>query len=131
MKKNTFLIVSLVWTLFLIFFYPNTLKFVFCGVDPDAFCREWFRLFKTLFLIGPALFISSLAVFLASEEVFRKWKKFTIFSILAYIAIVVLMPWSVGDEIAGFTKGMAGLVLSALYLVISLVYVFFLSRKNK
>ncbi|MBI2439448.1 MAG: hypothetical protein HYV45_02520 [Candidatus Moranbacteria bacterium] len=60
-----------------------------------------------------------------------KWKKLTLFSVLVYLFIIILMPWSVGDEIVGFTKGMAGLVLSILYLVISLIYIFFLSRRNK
>ena len=85
MKKNTFLIVSLVWVLFLIVFYPNTLKFLFCGTDPSVACRELFKLFKSVFLFGPALLISSLAIYRASEDIFLKWKKFTFFSILIYL----------------------------------------------
>lgn len=131
MKKNTFLIAGLISTLFLIVFYPNTLKFTFCGVDPSAFCRELFKLFKSVLLFGPALLIASLTAYRVSEDIFLKWKRLTIFSVLAYLFIIILMPWSVGDEIVGFTKGMAGLVLSILYLVISLAYTFFLSRKNK
>ncbi len=131
MKKNTFLIVSLVWVFFLIVFYPNTLKFSFCGTDPGVTCRELFKLFKSIFLFGPALLISSLAIYRVSEDIFLKWEKLTFISILAYLFIITLMPWQVGDEIVGFTKGMAGLVLSIFYLVISLIYTFFLLRKNR
>ena len=122
MKKNTVLVVSLIWVILLVVFYPNDFKYSYCGYDAWG-CWKKFNLLRIIFLFGPALFISSLVTYWVSEDIFLKWRRLTVFYVLAYIAIVVLMPWEVGDEIAGFTKGLAGLVLSMVYLVISVSYV--------
>lgn len=130
MSKKTFLIVSVFLVLALLVFVPNDLKYSYCGYDRFE-CWKIFNLIKIIFFFGPALLISSFVIFRSSESIFHKWKKFTLFFIPVYLAIVILMPWSVGDEIAGFTKGMVALVLSILYLASSLIYVFILTKKEK
>lgn len=132
MKKNLVLSVGFLLTVFslVLFFFANDIKYSYCGYD-DWGCWDLYNLVTIILLLGPALLISSLVVYRVSEDIFLKWKKFTLFSIFVYLFIITFMPWEVGDEIAGFTKGMAGLVLSILYLVVSLTYIFFLSRKNK
>ena len=101
--------------------YSGDLKFTFCG-DSRVLCWQKFNLVFILSFFGIALFISSLAAFKASEQAFNSWKKITAYFFLAYVCILLLMPWSVGDEFAGFTKGMLGIVLSVGYTLFSCAY---------
>jgi hypothetical protein len=84
-------------------------------------------LVRILFLLGPALLISSLAALKASDVAFEAWRKMTYYFFPIYIVIITLTPWSVGDEFAGFTKGMVGLVLCTGYAIFSVIYLL----KNK
>lgn len=106
----------------------ETVKSNFCG-PRDISCWENYNLLMVILLFSPALLISSLVSLKVSDGVFESWKKITFYFIPAYLVIIILMPWSVGDEIAGFTKGMLGLVLAVGYTIFSVIYL--LSKKNQ
>ena len=126
MRRIHFTILSGVLVVVLLALYSGDLKYSFCG-DSRVLCWQKFNLIFILAFLGPALLISSLAFLKVSDTAFETWKKMTLYFVPAYIVIIVLMPWSVGDEIAGFTKGMVGLVLCAGYAVFSVIYLI----KNK
>ena len=121
MKKVYFLIGGVILTVLLAIFYPNDLKHTVCG-SGDVDCRRIFNLIRIIFLLGPALLVTSLASLKTSSIAFESWKKTTLYFIPIYVIIILLMPWSVGDEIAGFTKGMLGLVLCIGYAFSSVIY---------
>ncbi|MCW1888217.1 MAG: hypothetical protein KIH67_001530 [Candidatus Moranbacteria bacterium] len=97
------------------------IKSNFCG-PRDITCWESYNLLMVILLLSPALLISSLISLKVSDTTFSAWKKITQYFIPAYLIIIILMPWSVGDEIAGFTKGMLGLVLCVGYTLFSCAY---------
>lgn len=105
----------------------ETVKSNFCG-SRDIICWENYNLLLMILLLSPALLVSSLLSLKVSDKTFNEWKKMTFYFIPAYVVIITLMPWSVGDEIAGFTKGMVGLVLCIGYALASVIYL--LKNKN-
>jgi hypothetical protein len=111
-----------------LFLFAKSIKLSACAAR-EIGCWENYNLISILFLLGPALLIPSLIALRVSEETFKKWKKTTIYFILTYLLIVILMPWSVGDEFVGFTKGLVGLVLCIIYLVLSTVYLLIKGKK--
>ena len=108
-------------------FLEESVKSNFCGAR-DLACWRYYNLLLTVLLLSPALLISSLVARRVPDEVFSKWKTITLYFIAAYLLIVILMPWSVGDEIAGFSKGMVALVLCVGYALFSCIYL--LTKKN-
>lgn len=132
MRKISVLSIGFLLALFslVVFFLAADIRGILC--DPNGWsCLDSYNLIAIVSFFGPAFFVTSLFIFRLSDESFRKWKKFTLFFFLVYLVVVVLMPWSVGDAIAGFSKGTAGLVLSSLYLIVSVIYITFLSRKER
>lgn len=121
MKKVNFVIGGIVLTALLAILYSNDLKYSYCGED-RFLCLQKFNLAFIILLFGPALLISALIARKVSDGTFNAWKQITYYFIVAYVVIIILMPWSVGDEIAGFTKGMVGLVLCIGYTLFSVVY---------
>jgi len=126
MTRKNLLALGLGLAVILVLFYSGDIKYTVCG-DSRALCWQKFNLIFIISFFGPALLISSLISLKVSEGAFNKWKKMTYYFIPAYIIIITLMPWSVGDEIAGFTKGMTGLVLCIGYALFSVAYLL----KNK
>ena len=121
-RKNLLIGASFLAAVFIFFyFFGKEIKMNFCEPRSSS-CWDSFNLITILLLSGPTLFVSSLAAFKASEQTFNSWKKITAYFFLAYVGILLLMPWSVGDEFAGFTKGMLGIVLSVGYTLFSCAY---------
>ncbi len=121
------LVLSLVSLVFFVILYSGDLKFYFCG-ENRVLCWQRFNLIFILSFFGPAFLLSTLISFRVSDQVFNAWKKITFYFIPIYAFIIILMPWSVGDEIAGFTKGMVGLVLTGGYMIFSCIYL--LTKKH-
>ena len=112
MSKKIVLISGVVFTVIFGIFFTNDIKYSYCGYNALS-CWERFNLLKIILFIAPSFLFASIVVLSSSEEVFRKWKRLTGFFIPTYLAIITIIPWEVGDEIAGFSKGTTGLVLSS------------------
>ena len=128
LKKRTIVFLGIIISIIFILLYFGNLKFEICG-DSKVLCWRKFNLIIILSFLGPALLVSSLFTLTASKSAFQAWKKITSYFVIFYILIITLMPWSVGDEFAGFTKGLFGLVLCIVYTFFSAIYL--LVNKNK
>ncbi len=127
MKKNLLFLTICMTVIFLgLLLLEETIKSNFCG-SRDIICWENYNLLLVILLLSPALLTPALIAQKVSDVTFNEWKRVTYYFIPAYIIIITLMPWSVGDEIAGFTKGMTGLVLCIGYALFSVAYLL----KNK
>ncbi len=104
-------------------FLEESVKSNFCG-SRDLSCWRNYNLILTILLLSPTLLISSLASLKASDEAFSKWKSMTLYFIPAYLLIVILTPWDMGNAMAGpsLSKGMVALALCVIYLVFSVFY---------
>ena len=131
-KRNIITLAGVSTILFFgMFLNAKPLKLILCGTR-GSFCWDVYNLFGVFLLLSPVLLISSLASLKASDEAFSKWKSMTLYFIPAYLLIVILTPWDMGNAMAGpsLSKGMVALVLCVIYLVFSVFYLLTKSRKT-
>lgn len=128
MKKNIVILLTLVLTVICATLYFSDIKMSICG-DSSVLCWRKFNLSFILTLLGPAILIAAVISLSVSEAAFKSWKKLTLYFIPFYILVISVMPWSVGDEFAGFTKAAVGLFLCVSYVIFSTLYL--LIKRNK
>lgn len=95
-------------------------------------CVDFSKLIQFFLLFFVPIFLLSLFFLFKKNryDSFFFWKKVTIYAYIAYLIIVTIIPWQVGDAFFGFTKGIAAILLCFLYFFISLFF-FFQRGENK
>ena len=131
-KKNSIIVsLSLTVLLTILTIFAKELKLSLCGHRAVG-CWENYNLFSLVLLLSPILLLTSLISLKASDEAFNRWKNMTLYFIPAYLLIVILTPWDMGNAMAGpsLSKGMVALALCIIYLIFSVFYLFTQSRKT-
>ncbi len=109
--------------LILIIILENSLKRIACGENYD--CRSIINLYAYFsFLFFSFLFFSFLFFLQKNKDNFEKWRKFSLWYLLAYLIIVTIFPWYIGDGFLSFQISEAVFFLTGIHFIISLFYLF-------
>jgi len=125
-KKHTLISSLIMVFVYIVSYFNRTLNLP--GFYKDFCCIDDRKL--NLFLIFLPIFIFSLILFGSSELKFEKWKKFTFIYLLAYLLAYLLSPTQ-GEGFIWFQRETISFFGSILYLVISLILIFYKSLKKE
>lgn len=119
------------------YIYRNQLRFGLCE-NTYLFNNKLSCLDKTSITVGKPLFVLSLSFLLVSfcslfisDIVFKKWLKFAIAWFILTIILVILAPTSSTSIPGNPTKEDVSIWMSSLFVIISLIQIIILSKKQK
>jgi hypothetical protein len=89
-------------------------------------------IFVPIFWISSSLLITSIFTFFISDQIFKKWLKFTLIWFGITVVLIILAPVSARDPLGiGPTKELVSMNMSWIFTVISLIMFIYLTIKEK
>lgn len=126
MKKNQIILVSFIVFLLFVLLQTNYLTHQLCSVGST--CSALFKFLKSATLISCAVFPIAVIISFLKSEIQASWKKFTSIYLLSYLTAIVLAPNS-GADFIKLEKGTVAILLTFLFLLISLILIAYKSYK--
>lgn len=126
MNKNQVLSISFLATVVFALLYTNYLPHTYCS--QGSYCSEFFKFIKIVFLISTTLLPISIIAYFCKERIFSLWKKFTFIYLTIYLFSIIVSPLY-GGAFLKIEKGTVAIFLTILYLILSLLFIMFLTLK--
>lgn len=127
-KKKIIIFSFFVTVTFFLFYYLNTVS----SCRHEKYCSSITEYVVIYLLPFISVFIISLIVFRLQEPVFSSWKNFSMWVIPFVIVIITIFPTRThGLDFFPIIKGTVSVVLSIIYLAISVILIIYKSLKVK
>ena len=127
-KKFFFIAVLSLVVLQFVLIFPE--KIGICSLIKSSECNRGFinSIYRDpLYILSISVLLMSITTFFISNTVFNVWKKFTYFCIPLFLILVLLTPETTGNMLFDMDKEFVSMVLSGLYIIISLLLIIIMS----